>query len=174
MAEQAAAAAGVVLPPRRWTQYLGVVGTGVLVVVPTILFFVFTYAIALAGTPPAAKPNRRTRQRRACYAGSRAPFYRGGLIALVVFVAVLFVVVMTSMIACAAADPGYLPRQVYDPNAWSPLRASVSVLGVDVECKFCATCNMLRRPRSTHCSTCNACVGTCLLAGDLLTVGKPN
>jgi len=142
--------------------------------VPTILFFVFTYAIALAGTPPAAKPNRRTRQRRACYAGSRAPFYRGGLIALVVFVAVLFVVVMTSMIACAAADPGYLPRQVYDPNAWSPLRASVSVLGVDVECKFCATCNMLRRPRSTHCSTCNACVGTCLLAGDLLTVGKPN
>ena len=36
---------------------------------------------------------------------------------------------------------------------------SVEVNGVPVKLKFCATCNMFRPPRASHCGLCNNCVG---------------
>ena len=78
----------------------------------------------------------------------------------------LLVFVMASMAACVVTDSGRLPREAEPPEAdareWMPLRTVVNVRGIQVESKLCARCNIYRRPRSAHCSTCNACVGTIL------------
>lgn len=54
-----------------------------------------------------------------------------------------------------------LPRRPAseEDDSLSPFKISIAVNGIDVDCKFCQTCNMYRPPRSNHCGVCNNCIG---------------
>eukprot|EP00160_Parvularia_atlantis_P011925 Unigene2355_Nuclearia_a/m.7268 Unigene2355_Nuclearia_a/g.7268 ORF Unigene2355_Nuclearia_a/g.7268 Unigene2355_Nuclearia_a/m.7268 type:complete len:289 (+) Unigene2355_Nuclearia_a:27-893(+) len=108
----------------------GVAGSAALIVVPTVLFFVFT-----------------------------APFYRGPLAVLPALTGVLCLVSLASLFTTSLTDPGILPRAPEPPDeALAPYKKVVHVKGRDIESKYCHTCHIYKPPRTTHCSVCNNCV----------------
>ena len=58
-----------------------------------------------------------------------------------------------------------------DPNTPKGLAAKtkvVTVRGQQIKLKWCATCNIWRPPRASHCGLCNNCLGVfgqCLVPG---------
>jgi len=66
----------------------------------------------------------------------------------------------------AFSDPGIIPRGAPPPEDDNPFRLEqqipltkkVMVKDMQLETKWCDTCNIYRPIRSSHCSTCNNCV----------------
>lgn len=61
------------------------------------------------------------------------------------------------LFATGYSDPGIIPRAPSSRKGSRPNR-TVRVRGVDVLCKFCVTCNIVRPPRASHCNECGNCV----------------
>ncbi|KAI4873029.1 hypothetical protein NFI96_028192 [Prochilodus magdalenae] len=88
--------------------------------------------------------------------------------------AVLFVVVVVSLLQTSFSDPGILPRatpeeaadiekQIDNPTGSSsyrpPPRTKEVVINQQVvKLKYCFTCKIFRPPRTSHCSLCDNCV----------------
>lgn len=72
-----------------------------------------------------------------------------------VIVGTLGLLDVVSLLLSTTLDPGVILPQPPDPNRQPQV---VQVNGHPVECKICTTCNVLRPPRSSHCSVCDWCV----------------
>jgi len=120
--------------------------TVVLVVVTSVLFFIFDCPFLFKELSPAI------------------PAIAGWL----------FLVVMVTLLKTAFMDPGIIPRatieesnyfektygapqekEVYRPP---PRTLDVEVNGQPLQLKYCFTCKIFRPPRASHCSMCDNCV----------------
>ncbi|KAJ5780962.1 Zinc finger DHHC-type palmitoyltransferase [Penicillium paradoxum] len=125
------------------------IATGLLVVVPSALFFGFSAPWLWHNISPAIP---------------------------IVF-AYIFYVCFSSFVHASVVDPGIMPRNVHpmphpdsssDPlalgpptNDWVMVKLATSdVAAMDVPVKYCKTCNIWRPPRCYHCRVCNNCVET--------------
>ncbi|KAK8070873.1 DHHC zinc finger domain-containing protein [Apiospora hydei] len=125
------------------------IATGSLVVIPAVLFFIFSAPWLWNNVSPAVP---------------------------LVF-AYIFYVSMSSFIHASASDPGILPRHLHkfpppeagdDPlrlappmNDWTLIKsAESSTAAMEVPTKYCKTCNIWRPPRAHHCRLCDNCVET--------------
>ncbi|PLN82151.1 putative DHHC zinc finger membrane protein [Aspergillus taichungensis] len=123
--------------------------TGILVVVPSALFFGFSAPFTWHHISPA----------------------------LPVVFAYLFYVCLSSFIHASVVDPGIMPRNLHqmppidpadDPlavgpptNDWVMVKLATSeVAAMDVPVKYCKTCSIWRPPRCYHCRVCDNCVET--------------
>eukprot|EP00124_Ichthyophonus_hoferi_P005334 Ihof_evm2s748 gene=Ihof_evmTU2s748 len=80
--------------------------------------------------------------------------------AVPIILAYLLIFSMNNFYRVAFTDPGVLPR-ASPPQAdqsLAPFYHDITIYDTTIKVKWCDTCNMYRRPRSTHCSVCNACV----------------
>eukprot|EP00999_Lentomonas_sp_LEN2_P000096 NODE_1093_length_1016_cov_116.377953_g1048_i0.p1 GENE.NODE_1093_length_1016_cov_116.377953_g1048_i0~~NODE_1093_length_1016_cov_116.377953_g1048_i0.p1 ORF type:complete len:297 (-),score=18.50 NODE_1093_length_1016_cov_116.377953_g1048_i0:126-959(-) len=76
-----------------------------------------------------------------------------------ILIGLLVLYVLASLWKAALTDPGILPRQIdEDDDPYQPYTKKIQVKGVDMDLKFCLTCNIYRPPRCSHCSVCNNCV----------------
>ncbi|KAK8005176.1 DHHC zinc finger domain-containing protein [Apiospora arundinis] len=125
------------------------IATGSLVVIPAVLFFIFSAPWLWSNVSPAVP---------------------------LVF-AYIFYISMSSFIHASASDPGILPRNLHkfpppeedeDPlrlappmNDWTLIKsAESSTAAMEVPTKYCKTCNIWRPPRAHHCRLCDNCVET--------------
>ncbi|KAJ9481357.1 Palmitoyltransferase [Penicillium thymicola] len=125
------------------------IATGLLIVVPSALFFAFSAPWLWNNISPAIP---------------------------IVF-AYIFYVCFSSFVHASVVDPGIMPRNVHpmpqpdssdDPlalgpptNDWVMVKLATSdVAAMDVPVKYCKTCNIWRPPRCYHCRVCNNCVET--------------
>ncbi|KAK7888511.1 Eukaryotic peptide chain release factor GTP-binding subunit [Exophiala xenobiotica] len=122
--------------------------TGAVVVLPAILFFVFSAPWLWHHVSPA----------------------------IPIIFAYLFFVCLSSFLHASLVDPGIFPRNVHpfppeetdDPlalgpptNDWVMVRLATSTTAaMDVPVKYCKTCNIWRPPRCYHCRVCDNCVET--------------
>ncbi|KAI1851903.1 hypothetical protein JX265_008291 [Neoarthrinium moseri] len=123
------------------------VATGSFVVIPAILFFVFSAPWLWHNVSPAVP---------------------------IVF-AYLFYICISSFLHASGSDPGILPRNLHqfpppgedeDPlrlappmNDWTLIKsAESSTAAMEVPVKYCKTCNIWRPPRVHHCRLCDNCV----------------
>ncbi|KAK3336922.1 DHHC palmitoyltransferase-domain-containing protein [Cercophora scortea] len=91
--------------------------------------------------------------------------------------AYLFYICMSSFLHASTSDPGILPRNLHrfpppdeneDPlrlgpptNDWTLVKsAEKSTAAMEVPTKYCKTCNIWRPPRAHHCRLCDNCVET--------------
>ncbi|KAH7316544.1 DHHC palmitoyltransferase-domain-containing protein [Stachybotrys elegans] len=121
--------------------------TGLLVIIPGVLFFVF-----------------------------EAPwFWRHVSPAIPIIGAYLCYICVSSFIHASVSDPGILPRNLHqfppvgendDPlrvgpstTDWALIKsADPSAAAMDVPVKHCRTCNIWRPPRAHHCRICDNCI----------------
>ncbi|KAJ5110820.1 hypothetical protein N7532_001355 [Penicillium argentinense] len=123
--------------------------TGLLVVIPSALFFAFSAPWLWHNISPAIP---------------------------VVF-AYVFYICFSSFVHASVVDPGIMPRNVHsmpptnptdDPlalgpptNDWVMVKLATSeVAAMDVPVKYCKTCSIWRPPRCYHCRVCDNCVET--------------
>ncbi|KAI2463588.1 zf-DHHC-domain-containing protein [Annulohypoxylon bovei var. microspora] len=125
------------------------IATGFILVLPAILFFVFSASYLWHHVSPAVP----------------------------IFFAYLFYICMSSFLHASGSDPGILPRNIHqfppvdeheDPlrlapptNDWTLIKsAESSTAAMEVPTKYCKTCNIWRPPRAHHCRLCDNCVET--------------
>ncbi|CAG8245347.1 unnamed protein product [Penicillium salamii] len=125
------------------------IATGLLVVIPSALFFAFSAPWLWHNISPAVP----------------------------ILYAYVFYVCFSSFAHASVVDPGVMPRNVHpmphsestgDPlvlgpptNDWVMVKLATSdVAAMDVPVKYCKTCNIWRPPRCYHCRVCNNCVET--------------
>ncbi|RFU24373.1 hypothetical protein B7463_g11958, partial [Scytalidium lignicola] len=125
------------------------IATGFLVILPSILFFVFSAPWLWHNISPAIP---------------------------IVF-AYLFYICMSSFFHASTSDPGILPRNLQpmppadedeDPlrlappvNDWVMIKSAHSTAAaMEVPTKYCKTCNIWRPPRAHHCRVCDNCIET--------------
>lgn len=123
------------------------VATGVLLLVPAVLFWVFEAKWLWRNISPA----------------------------VVVIFSYLWALSFLFLVKASTADPGILPRNVHLPISLENIRVleapdeyfntiSIPCYGdktnTGVAVKFCATCHVWRPPRASHCSVCNSCILT--------------
>lgn len=125
------------------------VASGIIVVLPTILFLVYSGPYLSQHVSPAV------------------PF----------FFAYLFFICISSFVHASVTDPGILPRNLHtlpppedsdDPLAlgppttqWTTIKSAGTPNGaMDVPTKYCKTCNIWRPPRCHHCRICDSCIET--------------
>ncbi|KAE8442145.1 hypothetical protein EG329_003796 [Mollisiaceae sp. DMI_Dod_QoI] len=125
------------------------IATGVLVVIPAVLFFVFSASWLWHNISPAIP---------------------------IVF-AYLFYICISSFFHASVTDPGILPRNLHpmpppdeneDPlrlappmNDWTMIKSAQSkTAAMEVPTKYCKTCNIWRPPRGHHCRICDNCIET--------------
>ncbi|KAJ5152984.1 uncharacterized protein N7482_009462 [Penicillium canariense] len=125
------------------------IATGVLVVVPSALFFGFS-----------------------------APWLWHNISPVIpILFAYVFYICFSSFVHASVVDPGIMPRNVHpmppmntsdDPlavgpptNDWVMVKLATSdVAAMDVPVKYCKTCCIWRPPRCYHCRVCDNCVET--------------
>ncbi|KAK3393034.1 DHHC palmitoyltransferase-domain-containing protein [Podospora didyma] len=125
------------------------IATGSLVVIPCILFFVFSAPWIWNNISPA----------------------------IPIIFAYGFYICMSSFLHASVTDPGILPRNLHrfpppdeneDPlrlgpptNDWTMVKSwEKSTAAMDVPTKYCRTCNIWRPLRAHHCRLCDNCVET--------------
>ncbi|OIW31161.1 hypothetical protein CONLIGDRAFT_614649 [Coniochaeta ligniaria NRRL 30616] len=125
------------------------IATGVVVVLPAVLFFVFSAPWLWHNISPAIP---------------------------VIFAYIMYICV-SSFIHASTSDPGILPRNLHqfppasadeDPlvlgpptNDWTLVKsAEKSAAAMEVPTKYCKTCNIWRPPRAHHCRLCDNCIET--------------
>ncbi|KAI2770658.1 zf-DHHC-domain-containing protein [Daldinia loculata] len=125
------------------------IGTGLLVVLPAVLFFAFSASYLWHHVSPAVP----------------------------IIFAYLFYICISSFLRASGSDPGILPRNIHqfppadeheDPlrlapptNDWTLIKsAESSTAAMEVPTKYCKTCNIWRPPRAHHCRLCDNCVET--------------
>ncbi|OTB07311.1 hypothetical protein M426DRAFT_53599 [Hypoxylon sp. CI-4A] len=125
------------------------IGTGLLVVLPAVLFFAFSASYLWHHVSPAVP----------------------------IIFAYLFYICLSSFLRASGADPGILPRNLHqfppvdeneDPlrlgpptNDWTLIKsAESSTAAMEVPTKYCKTCNIWRPPRAHHCRLCDNCIET--------------
>ncbi|TVY40825.1 Palmitoyltransferase, partial [Lachnellula occidentalis] len=124
------------------------IGTGFLVVLPGILFFIFSASWLWHNVSPAIP---------------------------IVFAYVYYVCV-SSFLHASLSDPGIFPRNLHpmpppdeneDPLAlgppqsdWTLIKFYKSSQSMEVPTKYCKTCNIWRPPRAHHCRLCDSCIET--------------
>ncbi|KAE8151943.1 DHHC palmitoyltransferase-domain-containing protein [Aspergillus avenaceus] len=125
------------------------IATGILVVVPSALFFGFSAPWLWHNISPA----------------------------IPVLFAYLFYLCFSSFIHASVVDPGIIPRNLHsmpppdpgdDPlaigpatNDWVMVKLATSeVAAMDVPVKYCKTCSIWRPPRCYHCRVCDNCIET--------------
>nr|CAG4643036.1 EOG090X01OT [Ilyocryptus agilis] len=125
------------------------IATGSLVVIPGILFFIFSASWLWHNVSPAI------------------PITFG----------YLYYICVSSFLHASASDPGILPRNVHrfpppeandDPwrpgpptTEWTLIKsAERSTAAMEVPTKYCRTCQIWRPPRAHHCRLCDNCVET--------------
>jgi len=94
------------------------------------------------------------------------PYFDDKMTAVVYVIPGYLVLFATVTLFCAAfTDPGILPRgrpqQEENPFAMeqkSPMVKKFPVNGVELETKWCDTCDIYRPIRTSHCGICNNCV----------------
>ncbi|KAJ5594480.1 uncharacterized protein N7459_000688 [Penicillium hispanicum] len=123
--------------------------TGLLVVVPSALFFAFSAPWLWHNVSPA----------------------------IPILFAYVFYICSSSFVHASVVDPGIMPRNIHimpppnpsdDPlslgpptNDWVMVKLATSeVAAMDVPVKYCKTCNIWRPPRCYHCRVCDNCVET--------------
>ncbi|KAG0650079.1 Palmitoyltransferase ERF2 [Hyphodiscus hymeniophilus] len=123
--------------------------TALFVIIPSILFFVFSASWLWHNISPAIP---------------------------IVF-AYLFYICMSSFIHASVSDPGIIPRNIHpmppadeneDPlrlappmNDWTMIKSATSATAaMEVPTKYCKTCNIWRPPRGHHCRICDNCIET--------------
>lgn len=118
--------------------------SAMLVIVPTILWFIFV-------CPPLVS----------AYAELGPTLVAVGIAS--------FICAMWGLYSAATCDPGIIPRLSMDRNPKNPATArdqselppliwEKEVDGHVERHRYCATCNVYRPPRASHCSICNNCV----------------
>ncbi|XXH05816.1 hypothetical protein Hte_012254 [Hypoxylon texense] len=125
------------------------IATGFLVVLPAVLFFVFSAPYLWHHVSPAVP----------------------------ILFAYLFYICASSFLRASGSDPGILPRNLHqfppadereDPlrvapptNDWALVKsAEASTAAMEVPTKYCKTCNIWRPPRAHHCRLCDNCIET--------------
>lgn len=125
------------------------IATAFFVILPAILFFVFSAPWLWHNVSPAVP----------------------------ILFAYLFFICMSSFVHASVVDPGIFPRNLHqfppneesqDPlalgpptNDWVMIKLATSATAaMDVPVKFCKTCNIWRPPRTYHCRICDNCVET--------------
>ena len=125
------------------------IATGLLVIVPSALFFAFSAPWLWHNISPAIP---------------------------IVF-AYVFYICISSFVHASVVDPGIMPRNAHampptnpgdDPlslgpptNDWVMVKLATSeVAAMDVPVKYCKTCSIWRPPRCYHCRVCDNCVDT--------------
>ncbi|KAJ5768065.1 hypothetical protein N7533_000648 [Penicillium manginii] len=125
------------------------IATGLLVVVPSALFFAFSAPWLWHNISPA----------------------------IPILFGYVFYICFSSFVHASVVDPGIMPRNAHsmpptipsdDPlalgpptNDWVMVKLATSeVAAMDVPVKFCKTCNIWRPPRCYHCRVCDNCVET--------------
>ncbi|TQN69375.1 Palmitoyltransferase ERF2 [Colletotrichum shisoi] len=125
------------------------VATGLFIVIPAVLFFVFSAPWLWHNISPA----------------------------IPLAFAYLFYVCISSFLHASASDPGILPRNLHvfppaepteDPlrlgpptNDWTLIKSAESATAaMEVPVKHCRTCNIWRPPRAHHCRLCDNCIET--------------
>ncbi|RDL35940.1 Palmitoyltransferase [Venustampulla echinocandica] len=125
------------------------IATGLFVVLPGVLFFVFSASWLWHNISPA----------------------------IPILCAYIFYICLSSFIHASVSDPGILPRNLQpmppldeneDPltlgpplNDWVLIKsAQSSAAAMEVPAKYCKTCNIWRPPRGHHCRVCDNCVET--------------
>lgn len=125
------------------------IATGSLVVIPGILFFIFSASWIWHNISPAV------------------PITFG----------YLYYICVSSFLHASASDPGILPRNLHrfpppeegdDPwrpgpptTEWTLIKsAERSTAAMEVPTKYCRTCQIWRPPRAHHCRLCDNCVET--------------
>jgi palmitoyltransferase ZDHHC9/14/18 len=136
----------------RWQNTRGKpinVATGIFILIPCILFFVFEASWLWHNISPA----------------------------IPITMAYLAYVCMSSFIHASVSDPGILPRHLHqfppfdenaDPlrlgppvNDWTLIKSAESkTAAMEVPVKHCRTCNIWRPPRAHHCRLCDNCIET--------------
>ncbi|KAL2136409.1 hypothetical protein VTI74DRAFT_3843 [Chaetomium olivicolor] len=125
------------------------IATGSLVIVPAVLFFIFSAPWIWDNISPA----------------------------IPITFAYVFFICMSSFLHASVSDPGVLPRNVHrfppldandDPlrlapptTEWALVKSSEpGTAAMEVPTKYCKTCNIWRPPRAHHCRLCDNCVET--------------
>jgi len=68
---------------------------------------------------------------------------------------------MVSLFIASFMDPGIIPRapkQGDSDEKKAPILIKIGSNQVDIEMKWCTTCNLYKPPRTSHCSVCDNCV----------------
>ncbi|KZL87889.1 palmitoyltransferase erf2 [Colletotrichum incanum] len=125
------------------------VATGLFIIIPAVLFFVFSAPWIWNNISPA----------------------------IPITFAYLFYICISSFLHASVSDPGILPRNLHafppaepteDPlrlgpptNDWTLIKsAESSTAAMEVPVKHCRTCNIWRPPRAHHCRLCDNCIET--------------
>ncbi|KAH8661884.1 DHHC palmitoyltransferase-domain-containing protein [Xylariales sp. PMI_506] len=125
------------------------IATGSFVVIPSVLFFIFSAPYLWMHVSPAVP----------------------------LLYAYVFYISISSFLHASGSDPGILPRNLHqfppaaddeDPlrvappmNDWTLIKsAESSTAAMEVPTKYCKTCNIWRPPRAHHCRLCDNCVET--------------
>ncbi|ORY67288.1 palmitoyltransferase ERF2 [Pseudomassariella vexata] len=125
------------------------VATGLLVVIPGVLFFIFSAEYLWYNISPA----------------------------LPIVFGYIYYICVSSFLHASGSDPGILPRNLHqfppleenaDPlrlpppmNDWTLVKsAESSTAAMEVPTKYCKTCSIWRPPRAHHCRLCDNCVET--------------
>lgn len=76
------------------------------------------------------------------------------------FESVVFLMTIWTMMVASFSDPGFYPKAPIEEDCEenTPLFLQVPVKNLDVQMKWCTACHMYRPLRTSHCSTCDACV----------------
>lgn len=77
--------------------------------------------------------------------------------AVPIIAAYLTLLVWSSMLKTAFAEPGILPTQL-DSDAQDSVHRDITLRDGLVTVKYCDICHIFRPPRASHCRLCNSCV----------------